>query len=195
MRSRRYERLTKEAGKAWPTKLEFWRCWWRSSRPPRCACCRTRPISRRSPPWRCSAAPICRRARSPSSRRSPRCCSATWCLASIRELLFVYLSVALTVLIGWAVARRKSAAARSPARRSRARSCSSSLTNFGMWLMMGYYPKTLAGLGRLLRRGDPVLPEHGCRRPVLRALLFGGFALAERAASRGFARRRQPQPA
>ena len=55
-----------------------------------------------------------------------------------------------------------------PARRLPARSCSSSLTNFGVWLMRAITRKTLAGLGRLLCRGHPVLPEHPGRRPGLR---------------------------
>ena len=83
---------------------------------------------------------------------------------------FVYLSVALTVLIGWAIARRKSALHDRRRGGRRARSCSSSLTNFGMWLMSGYLPEDAGRPRRLLRRGDPVLPEHACRRPVLRGL-------------------------
>ena len=58
---------------------------------------------------------------------------------------FVYLSFALTVLIGWALASHKT-----PLRIGAAVVAGSVLffilTNFGMWLFSGFYPRTTDGL-------------------------------------------------
>ena len=73
---------------------------------------------------------------------------------------FVYGSVALIVLLGWAIARRIT-----PVTVAAAAVASSVLffavTNFGTWLSSGMYPPTLAG------------------DLAFSALLFGGFALLE----------------
>jgi hypothetical protein len=106
------------------------------------------------------------------------------------ELVFVYLSVAAIVLIGWAISKRKSAGWVAAA------ALASSLlfylvTNFGVWLVMDYYPKTLAGLAACYVAAVPFFQNTLAGDLVFTALLFGGFYLAERAAPA----LREPQPA
>ncbi len=92
---------------------------------------------------------------------------------------FVYLSFALTVLIGWAIAGRKS-----PLVIGGAALASSVLffvlTNFGMWLFSGFYPLTLAGLVACYVAAIPFFQNTIAGDLAFTALLFGGFALAER---------------
>ena len=92
---------------------------------------------------------------------------------------FVYFSFALTVLIGWAVATRKSALTIGAA------SIASSvlffvLTNFGMWLFSGIYPVTVEGLAACYVAAIPFFQNTVFGDLVFTALLFGGFAIAER---------------
>ena len=94
------------------------------------------------------------------------------------ELLFVYVSVAATVLIGRAVSRRKSVLTIAGA------ALASSIlffvvTNFGVWLMMDYYPKTGAGLAAAYVAAIPFFQNSLAGDFFYAALLFGGFALAE----------------
>lgn len=95
------------------------------------------------------------------------------------EMVFVYLSVAATVLIGWALAKRKSAL------RIGAAALVSSLlfylvTNFGVWLLVDYYPKTAEGLIACYVAAIPFFQNTLVGDLFFAALLFGGFALAER---------------
>ena len=95
------------------------------------------------------------------------------------EVIFVYLSVAATVLIGWALSRRKTAV------RIGAAALASSLlfylvTNFGVWLVMDYYPKTAAGLVACYVAAIPFFQNTLAGDLFFTALLFGGFAIAER---------------
>ena len=109
------------------------------------------------------------------------------------ELAFVYLSVAATVLIGWAISKRKSAG-----RVAVAALASSVLfylvTNFGVWLIMDYYPKTLAGLAACYVAAVPFFQNTLAGDLFFTALLFGGFALTERAVPR-LREAHQPLPA
>ena len=96
------------------------------------------------------------------------------------ELLFVYASVVAIVAIGWLVAKRKSALTIAVA------AIASSIlffavTNFGVWLMMDYYPKTLTGLAACYVAAIPFFQNTLASDLFYAALLFGGFALAERA--------------
>ncbi|CAN5225140.1 MAG: hypothetical protein M3448_00075 [Pseudomonadota bacterium] len=97
-----------------------------------------------------------------------------------RGMEFVYLSFGLTVLIGWMVAKRKS-----PLVVGGAAVASSVLffvlTNFGMWLFSGFYPLTLAGLVACYAAAIPFFQNTLAGDLFFAALLFGGFALAERA--------------
>jgi hypothetical protein len=92
---------------------------------------------------------------------------------------FVYLSFALTVLIGWAVASRKT-----PLTIGAAAVAGSILffilTNFGMWLFSGIYPVTQAGLIACYVAAIPFFQNTLAGDLFYTALLFGGFALAER---------------
>lgn len=92
---------------------------------------------------------------------------------------FVYLSFALTVLIGWAVARRKT-----PLTIGAGAVAGSVLffvlTNFGMWLFSGIYPLTSAGLAACYVAAVPFFQNTLAGDLFYTALLFGGFALAER---------------
>ena len=95
------------------------------------------------------------------------------------ELIFVYLSVAATVLIGWLVSKRKTVL------RVGAAALASSIlfyvvTNFGVWLLADFYPKTLAGLAACYVAAIPFFQNTLAGDLVFTALLFGGFALAER---------------
>jgi len=95
------------------------------------------------------------------------------------EMSFVYLSVALTVLIGRAIASRKT-----PLRIGAAAVASSMLffvlTNFGVWLMSGFYPLTPAGLAACYTAAIPFFQNTLAGDLFYAGLLFGGFALMER---------------
>ena len=92
---------------------------------------------------------------------------------------FVYFSFALTVLIGWAVASRKT-----PLTIGAAAIASSVLffilTNFGMWLFSGIYPVTREGLIACYVAAIPFFQNTLIGDLTFTALLFGGFAIAER---------------
>ncbi|MGN6155356.1 MAG: DUF6580 family putative transport protein [Sphingomicrobium sp.] len=92
---------------------------------------------------------------------------------------FVYLSFGLTVLIGWAVASRKT-----PLTIGAAAVASSVmffvLTNFGMWLFSGFYPLTGAGLAACFVAAVPFFQNTLVGDLVFTAVLFGGFAVVER---------------
>jgi hypothetical protein len=92
---------------------------------------------------------------------------------------FVYFSFALTVLIGWAVASRKT-----PLTIGAAAIVSSVLffflTNFGMWLFSGFYPLTSGGLVACFAAAVPFFQNTVAGDLFFTVLLFGGFALLER---------------
>ena len=94
------------------------------------------------------------------------------------ELAFVYLSTAATVVIGWAVARRKTIVAVGVAALASAL-LFFAVTNFGVWLVMDYYPKTLAGLAACYVAAVPFFQNSLAGDLFFSALLFGGLALAE----------------
>ena len=108
------------------------------------------------------------------------------------ELIFVYLSVAATVGIGWLVARR-----RTPLRIAAAALAGSVLffavTNFGVWLVGGIYPMTAAGLASCFVAAIPFFQNTVAGDLFFSALLFGGFALLERSVP--LLRQPAPQPA
>jgi hypothetical protein len=91
----------------------------------------------------------------------------------------VYFSTALVVLIGALALQRRSAL------RIGAAALASSvlffvLTNFGMWLSSGFYPRTLAGLEACYVAAIPFFQNTVAGDLLFSALLFGGFALLER---------------
>jgi hypothetical protein len=104
----------------------------------------------------------------------------------------VYSSVALIVLIGWVALKRVS-----PMRVGLAALASSILffvlTNFGMWLFSGFYPRTLGGLEACYVAAIPFFQNTVAGDLFYAALLFGGFKLAELIVPQ--LRAGEPQPA
>jgi len=92
---------------------------------------------------------------------------------------WVYGSVAMIVLIGWALGRRIT-----PLSVAAAALASSVLffavTNFGTWLVSGMYPLNLAGLAACYVAAIPFFQNTFAGDLVFSAVLFGGFALLER---------------
>ena len=90
----------------------------------------------------------------------------------------VYFSVALIVMIGIAALNRVS-----PLRVGAAALAGSIsffvITNFGMWLFSGIYPRTLAGLEACYVAAIPFFQNTLVGDLFYAALLFGGFAVAE----------------
>jgi len=96
---------------------------------------------------------------------------------------FVYASVALIVLIGSLVASRITALTVVGA------ALASSVlffvvTNFGTWLVSGMYPLTGAGLAACYVAAIPFFQNTAVGDLFYCAVLFGGFALLERAVPR-----------
>jgi hypothetical protein len=109
------------------------------------------------------------------------------------EMIFVYLSVAIVVLIGHALSKRRTVLGVGAA------AIASSVlfflvTNFGVWLVMDYYPKSLPGLGACYVAALPFFQNTVAGDLFYSGLLFGGFALLERAVP-ALRRAGQPQPA
>ncbi|HUG46524.1 MAG TPA: DUF6580 family putative transport protein [Sphingomicrobium sp.] len=92
---------------------------------------------------------------------------------------FVYFSFALIVLIGWAISSRKT-----PLTIGAGAVAGSvlffAITNFGVWLFSGFYPPTLEGLAACYAAAIPFFQNTLAGDLFFTALLFGGFALAER---------------
>ncbi len=90
----------------------------------------------------------------------------------------VYFSVALIVMIGMLALRRVSAL------RVGAAAMASSvlffvITNFGMWLFSGFYPRTIAGLEACYVAAIPFFQNTVAGDLFYAVLLFGGFKVAE----------------
>jgi hypothetical protein len=90
----------------------------------------------------------------------------------------VYFSVALIVMIGMAALTRRSAL------RVGAAAIASSIlffviTNFGMWLFSGFYPRTFPGLEACYIAAIPFFQNTIAGDLFYAVLLFGGFRLAE----------------
>ncbi len=90
----------------------------------------------------------------------------------------VYFSVALIAMIGMAALERRSAL-----RVGLAAIASSILffviTNFGMWLFSGFYPRTMAGLEACYIAAIPFFQNTVAGDLFYATLLFGGFAALE----------------
>jgi hypothetical protein len=93
---------------------------------------------------------------------------------------FVYISIAAIVAIGWLALQR-----RTPLRIGAAAVASSVLffivTNFGTWAVSGMYPTTLSGLAACYVAAVPFFQNTIAGDLFYSGLLFGGFALLERA--------------
>jgi len=104
----------------------------------------------------------------------------------------VYFSVALIVMIGMAALARRSVL------RIGAAAIASSvlffiITNFGMWLFSGFYPRTLTGLEACYVAAIPFFQNTIAGDLFYAALLFGGFKVLELLMPR--LRAGEPQPA
>ena len=99
-------------------------------------------------------------------------------LGFYRGMPTVYFSVALIVIIGWMTLER-----RSPVRIGAAAVASSilffAITNFGMWLFSGFYPRTWVGLEACYVAALPFFQNTLAGDLFYAALLFGGFRVAE----------------
>lgn len=95
------------------------------------------------------------------------------------QMPFVYMSFAVTVLLGMLIRHRCS-----PLRVGAAALTSSVLffvvTNFGVWAVGTFYPKTVDGLVTCYVAGIPFFRNTLTGDLAFTALLFGGFAIAER---------------
>ena len=113
-------------------------------------------------------------------------------LGFYRGMPTVYFSVASVVIIGWLSLQRVS-----PLRIGAAAIASSVLffavTNFGMWLSSGFYPRTLAGLEACYVAAIPFFQNTLAGDLFYATLLFGGWKIAETLFPR--LRTGEPQPA
>lgn len=104
---------------------------------------------------------------------------------------FVYASIALIVFIGWVALER-----RSPLRIGLAAIAGSVLffliTNLGVWATGNMYPHDAAGLAACYVAAIPFFQNTVAGDLFYAAVLFGGFALLERAVP---ALQAEPQPA
>jgi len=91
----------------------------------------------------------------------------------------VYGSLALVVALGWLLGTRRSAGRIALAAVS-ASGLFYLLTNFGVWALGDMYPKTLAGLASCYVAAIPFFQNSLAGDLLFTALLFGGFAVAER---------------
>jgi hypothetical protein len=93
----------------------------------------------------------------------------------------VYVAFALVVCLGWLLRRN-----RTPLRIAAAAVAGSVIffltTNFGVWAYASLYPHTLAGLSACYIAALPFFQNTLAGDLAFTALLFGGFALAERLA-------------
>jgi len=93
----------------------------------------------------------------------------------------VYATVALIVMIGWTISGRRRSVVPVAAAAISASILFFVLTNLGMWLFSGFYPPTLDGLVACYVAAIPFFQNTLAGDLFYAALLFGGFALLERA--------------
>ncbi|HWZ95366.1 MAG TPA: DUF6580 family putative transport protein [Opitutaceae bacterium] len=94
-------------------------------------------------------------------------------------MIWVYGSFALIVCLGWQLqSRRRLLPVAGTALASSV--LFFALTNFGVWASDGMYPRTLAGLGACYVAAIPFFQNTIAGDLFYAALLFGGFALAEK---------------
>jgi hypothetical protein len=102
----------------------------------------------------------------------------------------VYFSVALIVVVG-SLSLQQISVLRVGAAAVASSVLFFAITNFGMWLFSGFYPRNLAGLEACFVAAIPFFQNTVVGDLFYAALLFGGFKLAERLISRRGARRPQ----
>lgn len=94
-------------------------------------------------------------------------------------MLFQYAAVILVVLVGMVAIRRVTALRVGGATLAGA-ILFFAVSNFGVWLVSGMYPMTAAGLGACFVAAVPFFQNTLAGDLFYAAILFGGFALAER---------------
>ena len=100
-------------------------------------------------------------------------------LGFYRGMPTVYFSVALIVMLG-SVALRRRTALRIGAAALAGSLLFFAVTNLGMWLFSGIYPRTLVGLEACFVAAIPFFQNTVAGDLFFAAILFGGFALLER---------------
>jgi hypothetical protein len=91
----------------------------------------------------------------------------------------VYASVALIVMLGWAISGRRRSVVPVATAAISASILFFVLTNFGMWLFGGFYPRTMEGLVACYVAAIPFFQNTVAGDLFYAALLFGGFRIAE----------------
>ena len=105
----------------------------------------------------------------------------------------VYAAVALIVVIGWAISGRRRSVVPVTVAAISASVLFFVLTNFGMWLFSGFYPRTEEGLVACFVAAIPFFQNTVAGDLFYTVLLFGGFRLAELVVPRLAAE--EPRPA
>jgi hypothetical protein len=95
-------------------------------------------------------------------------------------MIVQYVATALAVAIGWAVIGQDRGIVRVAGGALGSALAFFLLTNFGVWASSGMYPHSLAGLGACYVAALPFFQSSLAGDVSWTALLFGGFALAER---------------
>lgn len=94
-------------------------------------------------------------------------------------MVFVYLAFALIVILGWGLKEQKSAFKLGTF--SLVSSCLFFvISNFGVWMMQGFYPPTLQGLMACFVAAIPFFQNQVTGDLVFTAVMFGGFELAKK---------------
>ncbi len=106
-------------------------------------------------------------------------------------MLIQYAATALAVLVGMAILSRRQSALRIGGAALASAILFFAISNFGVWLSSGMYPRDLGGLGAAYVAAIPFFQNSLAGDLVFAALLFGGWALAERAVPS----LREPHPA
>ena len=96
---------------------------------------------------------------------------------------YTYLAVAAIVLIGWLL-QAKVSLLRVGGAALAASVLFFTISNFGVWLTSGMYPRTVEGLATCFVAAIPFFQNTVAGDLLFSGLLFGGFALLERAVPR-----------
>ena len=101
-----------------------------------------------------------------------------WALGFYPDILFVYASYVIAIWMGGMASSRKFLPLLVTGTLSSA--VFFLLSNFGVWLMTGLYPRTVAGLVDCFVMALPFMRNTFTSTYVFMLVLFGGYALCER---------------
>ena len=99
-------------------------------------------------------------------------------------MLFQYAATLLAVAIGWALLSSRRGALRIAGAAVASAILFFAISNFGVWASGTIYPRDLGGLGAAYVAAIPFFQNSLAGYLFFSAMLFGGLALAERAAPR-----------